>query len=169
MVLCEGSANNETWIDRGTRSSTVVQRSRHHVIYGGGGRRSYGRGPLGLRLGLCALPWRVAAHFVARPMRPKVADLQVFPPMARPGLEPGTPRFSDVRASRSNPAKTPATRGIERRSRKRATPANSMLSSAIREMDGDPSPDGARSATCEPHPALDRARGGGVEPARTPS
>src|SRR3954467_9650405 len=64
MVLCEGSANNETWIDRGTRSSTVVQRSRHHVIYGGGGRRSYGRGPLGLRLGLCALPWRVAAHFV---------------------------------------------------------------------------------------------------------
>ena len=49
---------------------------------------------LGLRLGLCALPWRVAAHFVAQACDEKVGDLQVFPAMARPGLEPGTPRFS---------------------------------------------------------------------------
>jgi hypothetical protein len=56
-----------------------------------------GRGQLGLRLGLCALPWRVAAHFVAQTVRHKVGDLQVFPAMARPGLEPGTPRFSGSR------------------------------------------------------------------------
>jgi hypothetical protein len=43
-------------IDRGTTSSIAVQR---------GGPA--GRGPLGLRLGLCAPPWRVAAHVVAQP------------------------------------------------------------------------------------------------------
>jgi hypothetical protein len=48
---------------RGVLRSRDLDRSRHHVIYGGAARRSYGRGPLGLRLGLCALPWRVAAHF----------------------------------------------------------------------------------------------------------
>lgn len=59
-----------------------------------------GRGPLGLRLGLCALPWRVAAHFAAQAMRHKAFDVQVFPAMARPGPEPGTPRFSAVVSSR---------------------------------------------------------------------
>jgi hypothetical protein len=46
--------------------------------------------------GLCALPWRVAAH--SRPnSRQELADVQEVPAMARPGLERGTPRFSGSR------------------------------------------------------------------------
>jgi hypothetical protein len=49
---------------------------------------------VGLRLGPCAHPWRVAAQFPGLALRDKFSDLQVFLMMARPGLEPGTPRFS---------------------------------------------------------------------------
>ena len=59
-------------------------------------------------MGLCPHPWRVAAHFRDAALRQEAPDLQVFPAMARPGLEPGTPRFSVVRVSLSNRAKTPA-------------------------------------------------------------
>ena len=50
---------------------------------------------LGLRLGPCAHPWRVAAHFERPSKAIKGPSLQVLREMARPGLEPGTPRFSD--------------------------------------------------------------------------
>jgi hypothetical protein len=66
-----GFCDKETWIDRGTRHLRRCGRPRHHVIYGGAARRSYGPWPLGLRLGLCALPWRVAARFVAQAVRKK--------------------------------------------------------------------------------------------------
>jgi hypothetical protein len=54
------------------------------------------RRPLGLRLGLCARPWRVAAHLGRVASARKPANLQEPSAMARPGLEPGTPRFSFV-------------------------------------------------------------------------
>ena len=41
----------ETWIDRGTTSSTAVQRSRRHVICGGAARRSYGQWAVGTSFG----------------------------------------------------------------------------------------------------------------------
>jgi hypothetical protein len=55
------------------------------------------------------------------------------------------------------------TSGIEQGSRERARVANSMLSPAIREMDGAPSPEGARVLPANPHAALDRALGGEAE------
>ena len=83
--------------DRGTTSSMAVQRGA-----------PTGSGPLGLRLGLCALPLARSRSFRSPAVRQKVADLQGFPAMARPGLEPGTPRFSVVRVSLSNRTKSPA-------------------------------------------------------------
>jgi hypothetical protein len=66
VVVCEGSAITRPGLieaprhlrrrsDRGTTSSMAVRRGA-----------PTGRGPLGLRLGLCALPWRVAARLVAQ-------------------------------------------------------------------------------------------------------
>jgi hypothetical protein len=55
-----------------------------------------GRGPLGLRLGLCPTSVARSRSFRDPAFRQEVPDLQVFPAMARPGLEPGTPRFSVV-------------------------------------------------------------------------
>jgi hypothetical protein len=46
-----GFCDNETWIDRGTTSSTAVQRSRHRVIDGGAARRSYGPRAIGTSFG----------------------------------------------------------------------------------------------------------------------
>ena len=62
-----GFADTETSIDRGTTSSTAVQRAA-----------PTGRGPLGLRLGLCALPWRVVAHFCGPPLRQKYPICRYF-------------------------------------------------------------------------------------------
>jgi hypothetical protein len=82
-----GFCDNETWIDRGTTSSMAVRR---------GAPTSRAHWDLVWDFG--APPWRVAS-FRGPAMRPKVADLQVFPAMARPGLEPGTPRFSGSRSA----------------------------------------------------------------------
>ena len=57
----------ETWIDRGTTSSTAVQRSRHHVVYGGAARRSYGQwGHWDFVWDFAHFRWRVVAPFVAQ-------------------------------------------------------------------------------------------------------
>jgi hypothetical protein len=63
------------------------------------------RRPLGLRLGLCARPWRVAAHLGRVASARKPANLQEPSAMARPGLEPGTPRFSGSRLAATLPGK----------------------------------------------------------------
>jgi hypothetical protein len=52
---------------------------------------------LGLRLGLRAKSWRVAAQIGLFISANKGADLQALCEVARPGLEPGTPRFSGSR------------------------------------------------------------------------
>jgi hypothetical protein len=49
---------------------------------------------LGLRLGLRAKSWRVAAQLESCISATKGGDLQGLCEVARPGLEPGTPRFS---------------------------------------------------------------------------
>ena len=61
-------------------------------------------------MGLCAKSWRVAAQRAFCISVTEHADLQGLCEVARPGLEPGTPRFSGVRVSLSNGAKTPANR-----------------------------------------------------------
>jgi hypothetical protein len=81
--FARGSDDSETWIEQAPGHLRPCSASL-----------LTGRGPLGLRLGLCPHPWRVAAHFVTQPCGREASDLQVFPAMARPGLEPGTPRFS---------------------------------------------------------------------------
>jgi hypothetical protein len=53
---------------------------------------------LGLRLGLRARLWRVSAETEAPGAILEAADVQALREMARPGLEPGTPRFSVSRA-----------------------------------------------------------------------
>jgi hypothetical protein len=68
---------------------------RGHRDFGGRSPRS--RGGLGLRLGLRAASWRVAAQLGAAHAWSEVTVLQALPRMARPGLEPGTPRFSGSR------------------------------------------------------------------------
>jgi hypothetical protein len=92
--LCGGSAI--------TRTGSIG--AARHPMAGQRGAPT-GRGPLGLRLGLCALPWRVAAHVVGPALRQEVGELQEVPAMARPGLEPGTPRFSGSRSRRWSGAK----------------------------------------------------------------
>jgi hypothetical protein len=54
-------------------------------------------GGLGLRLGLRAQSWRVTAQIVCDSSVAEGANLQALSTMARPGLEPGTPRFSGSR------------------------------------------------------------------------
>jgi hypothetical protein len=63
---------------------------------------------LGLGLGLRSTSWRVAAQSKLANPRTEVPDLQGLWNMARPGLEPGTPRCSVGRDGLSNRAKTPA-------------------------------------------------------------
>jgi hypothetical protein len=89
-----GFCGSETWIARGTTSSTAVLRSRHHVIYGGAARRSCGPWAIGTSFGTLRTSVARSRSFSRASLATKVADLQVFPMMARPGLEPGTPRFS---------------------------------------------------------------------------
>ena len=81
----EASRHLRRCSDRGATSSVGVQRGA-----------PTGSGPLGLRLGLCALRLARSRSFRSPDVRQKVADLQDIPAMARPGLEPGTPRFSVV-------------------------------------------------------------------------
>ena len=85
-----------------------LNRSRYDVVYGGAAieaPRHLWRcsaallravGLLGLRLGLCRTSVARSRSFSWPSLATKVFDLQVFPAMARPGLEPGTPRFSVV-------------------------------------------------------------------------
>jgi hypothetical protein len=54
--------------------------------------------------------------------------------MARPGLEPGTPRFSDVRSKPSNPAERPANQRVPQQPSQAAIPADSILSMGTRAM-----------------------------------
>ena len=82
----EASRHLRRCSDRGATSSVGVQRGA-----------PTGGGPLGLRLGLCALRLARSRSFRSPDVRQKVADLQDIPAMARPGLEPGTPRFSGSR------------------------------------------------------------------------
>jgi hypothetical protein len=95
-----------------TRSGSIEARTSSVAVQRGG---PTSHGALGLRLGLCARPWRVAAHFRGTAARHKIANLQVFPAMARPGLEPGTPRFSAVVSSRRSYWASPGRRSHSRR------------------------------------------------------
>jgi hypothetical protein len=68
----------------------------------GRGRRialGFGRRPVGVRtsLGLRAQSWRVAAQIGTFISAQESADLQALCEVARPGLEPGTPRSSGSR------------------------------------------------------------------------
>src|SRR5437773_10520704 len=56
----------------------------------------------------CGLVWKRSAGSSCRALRDGSNR------MARPGLEPGTPRFSVVRSKPSNPAKTPANKWAPR-------------------------------------------------------
>jgi hypothetical protein len=60
--------------------------------------------------------------------------------MARPGLEPGTPRFSFVRSKRSNIGEFPANTPVYVRAALGRMFANSILLPPIREMEGASSP-----------------------------
>jgi hypothetical protein len=60
--------------------------------------------------------------------------------MARPGLEPGTPRFSVVRSKLSNGRESPANEPISVRDPLGRTFANSILLPPIREMEAASSP-----------------------------
>ena len=60
--------------------------------------------------------------------------------MARPGLEPGTPRFSVVRSESSNQPKTPAKRDAAYEARDAGILGNSLLFFPIRATDGASSP-----------------------------
>jgi hypothetical protein len=88
----------------GTRVSTSTARAGECCVRGetqtraaraapAGAPRRLCRG-LGLRLGLCGPSWRVAAQTGDAERPAQSAHLQALRPMARPGLEPGTPRFS---------------------------------------------------------------------------
>ena len=69
-----GFCDNETWIDRGTTSSTAAQRSRHHVIYGGAARRSYGPWAIGTSFGTLRTSVARSHSFRGPALRQKVAD-----------------------------------------------------------------------------------------------
>jgi hypothetical protein len=92
--------DDETRIDRGATSIYGVAAIDAHVIYGGAARRSYGPRAIGTSFGPLRTSVARSRSFRGPTLRPKLADLQVFPAMARPGLEPGTPRFSAVVRSR---------------------------------------------------------------------
>jgi hypothetical protein len=83
--------------------------------------------------------------------------------MARPGLEPGTPRFSGVRVSLSNRAKPPANK------RDRAALQRAHNTRKFHSFFGDlghgwrPVARWCASAAATPHPGLGRACGGEVE------
>src|SRR5713226_7215355 len=82
--------------------------------------------------------------------------------MARPGLEPGTPRFSDVRSKRSNPAKTPANKAGAGAAWQVRIPADSILSMGIRAMTAVSSPfSQVHSAFLVTHDWLRRTRAAG--------
>jgi hypothetical protein len=114
---------------------------------------------LGLRVRL----WRVATNTKARYGTRKQADLQALREMARPGLEPGTPRFSGVRVSLSNRAKPPANK------RDRAALQRAHNTRKFHSFFGDlghgwrPVARWCASAAATPHPGLGRACGGEVE------
>jgi hypothetical protein len=72
--------------------------------------------------------------------------------VARPGLEPGTPRFSVVRSKRSNSGELPANKPGSVRVALGGMFANSILSPPIREMAGDSSPD---TTTARPEVRID--------------
>jgi hypothetical protein len=66
-------------------------------------RHSYVPWPLGLRLGLRGIRWREPLTEGRRPCE-KIGHLQQLVEMARPGVEPGTPRFSGSRSTTGLPA-----------------------------------------------------------------
>jgi hypothetical protein len=65
-------------------------------------RRSYASWVIGTSFGTLRAFVARSRSFCEPASRQDVADLQVFPAMARPGLEPGTPRFSVVRPAHLN-------------------------------------------------------------------
>ena len=67
-----------------------------------------------------------------------------FRMMARPGLEPGTPRFSAVRSSRAKAAKSLGRQWVCADGRRAQTPANCTLFHAVQEMVDLPPPLRAR-------------------------
>jgi hypothetical protein len=60
--------------------------------------------------------------------------------MARPGLEPGTPRFSVVRSKPSNPTEHPANKRVPQVASRARIPVDSILSLGIRAMTAISSP-----------------------------
>jgi hypothetical protein len=74
--------------------------------------------------------------------------------MARPGLEPGTPRFSVVRSRLSNGRELPANKPISVRDARGRIFVNSILLPPIREMEGASSP----NTTPRPESTSQRSR-----------
>jgi hypothetical protein len=101
-----GFCDDETWIDRGATSSTAVQGSTPRVIYGGAARRSYGPRATGTPFGTLRTSVARSRSLGGPTPANKTADLQALPAMARPGLEPGTTRFSVLREEVSNRPKS---------------------------------------------------------------
>ena len=89
--------DDETWIDRGATSIYGGAAIEAHVVYGGAARRSYGPRAIGTSFGTLRISVARSRSSSWPSLATKVARLQVFPAMARPGLEPGTPRFSGSR------------------------------------------------------------------------
>jgi hypothetical protein len=77
----------------------------HPWTYGGAARRSYGPWGFGTSFGTLRTSVARSRSFRDAALRQEAPDLQVFPAMARPGLEPGTPRFSGSRGGPVPPAK----------------------------------------------------------------
>jgi hypothetical protein len=92
----------------------------------------------------------------ARNTNPKPVNLGVARDlaMARPGLEPGTPRFSVVRSRLSNGRELPANKPISVRDARGRIFVNSILLPPIREMEGASSP----NTTPRPESTSQRSR-----------
>jgi hypothetical protein len=91
-AFCE----NETWIDRGTTSLRRCSDRGTTSCVAVAARRSCGPWAIGTSFGTLRTAVARRRSFRGPDVRQKVGELQAFPAMARPGLEPGTPRFSAV-------------------------------------------------------------------------
>ena len=117
-----------------------IEASRHLRSVGVQRGAPTGGGPLGLRLGLCALRLARSRSFRSPDVRQKVADLQDIPAMARPGLEPGTPRFSVVTSKACEDTQSLENTRFRRNARSTAMSAICRFIAAIQGTAGLPSP-----------------------------
>jgi hypothetical protein len=105
------------------------------------------RSGLGLRLGLRAQSWRVAAQIRTFISATKSAELQGLCEVARPGLEPGTPRFSGSRGRPVPAAKHLQIAGFEAAMPRRDTGGCGRLRAGLGLQGGLEVPNDPRSTT----------------------